>query len=263
MRILTLLLSGLLCSGVVSAATPVWTPSRMMHELLGPLYPQRAMFFGGNKAAATGGGGGIALVNGSIACAGGTNGGTSIQADATAANLAVIPISFQPGVSLTVADSNTGVNTWACLTVTSGTPNNNICYAKDFHGTGTQTFSVTGTSGFIQFKPLLFSGVTTSAPFDKQTTGETAGTNTITPGALTPTSADSLFITGYARDTTAAATGIDSGFTSDGACAGDGSTKYGVGAAHLIQSGGPTSANPAWSFPVSSGSGIAKNSVFK
>lgn len=246
MRILTLLLSGLMCSGGLSAATPAWTPSRMMHELLGPLYPQRAMFLGGNAAVAAGG---IAIVN-SNNCVGGTTGGTTSAVDTTSANT-IFLATAAPWSSIsprTVFDSKS--NTWIPLIETNGSspPTTIIYYCKACTvGTG-HTFTVAGASTFASVCEVSASGLT-SNPFDTQNpSGDAFSGVTITrpnhTSPVTPAANNSIWITG-ASTISANITGVNLSFVQAGTKQFVGSTNYGVSIAYLIQ-GTAASLDPTW-----------------
>lgn len=203
--------------------------------------------------------GGIALVNGNN-CAGGGSSATTSAVDASTANFAVVTVSSQSGAPVTVSDSNG--NAWTALTHANSSPDINHWYAKNFSGSATQTFTATGSGELAGVCALTFSGLTTSSPFDKESQAAASGVPGLKPGALTPSAANSLFVTSLGSISTATVDDLGAGFTQSGIRAVVGGTSFAVAIAYLIQSGGPASKDPQWNFSPNDTVG-AKMSIYK
>ncbi len=188
---------------------------------------------------------GIALVNGNNT-AGGISSATTSPVDARLANFAILTVSSQGGVVLTVSDNSSGTNSFTALTHTGGSPDCNLYYCKAFVGNAAHTFTCAGSGELAGIAALTFSGLTTSSPFDKESGAAASGVPGLKPGALTPTAANSLFVTSLSSVSTATADDLGAGFTQSGVRAVVGGTSYAVAIAYLIQVGGPASKDPQW-----------------
>lgn len=118
---------------------------------------------------------------------------TTSGIDTTGANFLVMAVALSLN-STGGAVSDSYGNTWAKLTnQANGSTNVEIWYAKAATvGTG-HTFTLTQTGALPSLCVAAFSGVNTSAPFDKET-----GSTGNSPGSLTPANANSLCITACA-----------------------------------------------------------------
>lgn len=188
----------------------------------------------------------MAITHVASAVAGSTTGNavTVTQTTTGADFMAVVVSWYNLGTTPVVTDTNG--NTWTGRTIrTTGDQSVQVfdC-AAPIVGIG-HGVTATGTGSFPCMWVGSFAGVH-ATPHDAETGNTTASGTSLTTGSLTPSQADSLLIAGYGLYT---ATGIsvDGGF-------GYSAMNYGVGTnlaaagAYLIQSGGPTAANPAASW---------------
>jgi hypothetical protein len=187
----------------------------------------------------------IALVSHTIIT--GVNGGTTTAINTTGASLLVV-VTTQNGANTVVFPSDSLVNTWTKLTgqVNATNTANTIFYVANPIVGASQTFTISGTTDYLNMQILAFSG-TAVGPIDLSTGGQAANPAlTVQPGSVTPTVANSLVVTGFS-----AATGsttnetINLGFTITDQAQEAGGVNFAGGAAYLIQTTA-TAVNPTW-----------------
>jgi hypothetical protein len=152
---------------------------------------------------------------------------------------------------LTVSDSEGGSasNTWTKLSsYAPPSPNwTTIYYAENpTHIGPNHTFTASGGNGpncYVSFSAMAFSGVLPGGSFD---VGTDVGSNTATPGTVTPGSGYQLIVTVLSIGTqTNSQPAIGGGFTITDTVSNLPGLAYGIAAAYLIQtSGAPVS--PVW-----------------
>lgn len=174
---------------------------------------------------------------------------TTGSINASGADLGVISIAGYIGFDTWVVTDSNG-NTWT-QRVHGVTGDNHANDLWDCQGTFSNGMTVTvngahGNSTYFAAAVQFFSGSQVSAWGGSSNAAVGAGT-TGSPGAITPSAANSLIVTGIAladSQTFGGAGAINSGFTIDAQY--DGSVPRSVGFAHLIQ-GAAASVTPGWS----------------
>lgn len=202
----------------------------------------------------------IALVASAIATPASFAGGTTSPAINTSGSptvtLMVVGISAYQANIGTVTIADTGLNTWTPLTSKSA---NKVAYTQLYYclnpntsaaHTVTFTTSTGNASGTVAV--AAFSGVATSSGYDQQS-GNAPGVNgasTVQPGSITPTNANSLFVTAFcSTDNSSGTDTINSSFSITNQQPWTSGKYEGLALAYLVQSGGPTGVNPTWTVP--------------
>lgn len=194
----------------------------------------------------------IALVT-SIDAAPGNGGGTTGSFDSSGGDLIVVGISSYGMPTASVTD-NKG-NTYTALTGTANGPSGAACKlyycANPTVGTGhTVTFSQ-GLS-YPVISVAVFSGVTTTSPFDVENGANSTTNTSLAPGSVTPTANGEVLISVLSLAAAYSGLGIDSSFSIAQSQAYSGGNNMGGAIAYYVQ---PTAAaiNPTWSWTSSVG----------
>jgi hypothetical protein len=135
--------------------------------------------------------------------AGSVGGGdiTTSGIDTSGANLLVVYVSWYPGATANVAVSDSKGNTWIPLTAIQSSPGGptkgQLFYCVPTSVGSAHTFTSAGIGTFSSIFVQAFSGMNAS-PFDVENgTGQTFTSSTIQPGSVTPSSNNSVIITGW------------------------------------------------------------------
>jgi hypothetical protein len=201
----------------------------------------------------------IALVN-HIAAAG-ANTFTSSSVSMSGANLLVMVVTEASAAAGTPSDSSS--NTWTGLTEQCvSTPCNRIYYAKNATVSGSQTFTLTGSSFFAVISVLSFSGADTTAPFDVEAgTGGGGFGTTANPGSITPGSNNEVVVTGFAWNNSQTISSV-TGYTISDQTNFAGGSNYGGAGAYNIQTTA-TATNPTWNLNPGTTAGDVTVASFK
>lgn len=203
----------------------------------------------GTSISTGGGGGGPALIA-SVATGGTINGVTSSAIDTTGANFLIATVSWYAAVSnIQLAQfSDSKGNTWSELTV-AGLPGSTNTANRVFYcvptsvGTG-HTFTASQTATYPAIAVMAFSNMS-ATPFDQQSEGEATATNTVQPGSITATQANSVLFCAASFDVNATTVSIDLSFTGLVQAAPSSGNNVGVGLAYRIDTSAAAT-NPTW-----------------
>lgn len=176
----------------------------------------------------------------------GQNGGTSATSFSSAsADTIFLTVASNNTNALTVSDSKG--NTWTLIrSQDNGFGIMNYLYRTDTPAVvgSSHTFTVTGTSTFASISITCFAGGATSSIDDQENSAGTIFSQTIQPGSITPSEANTLIITGItATDDNREPTTINSSFTV--ATSRSAPSGLNVGIAYLVQ-GSAAAVNPTW-----------------
>jgi hypothetical protein len=181
--------------------------------------------------------------------AGTSGGGTSTGFNTSGANLIVLAIGSYPNGGATVTVSDTYFNMYTPLTVHGNSDVQVRLYycASPTVGVAHQV-TVSGASIYPSFQVAAFSGADAS-PFDQEIGQNPSVAQTIQPGSLTPSMANSLVVTGLGSENSGANTSYtaDSGFTSYFTLYNGGNSE-GSALAWRVSS---VAQNPTWSLDIS------------
>lgn len=186
--------------------------------------------------------------------AGTHNAATTASIDSTGATIAIASAAWYAGLGgvIAVSDSNDNMtwtlNTWTGLTVQtlSSLYSTRLFYAKNLTTSTTHYFRGTGTSTYSSIQVAVFSGVDLTTPFDQENGTVNGAFTTAQPGAVTPTNANSLVVSGITQETNASTLTINGTWAITDQIGEVGGTVSGGALAYNIQSGGPSSDNPTW-----------------
>ena len=227
MRILTLLL---IASAVF--AQPRWSASRMLTELLNPLFPQMIIGIVGSVSPASGGTTwayvshmyGLTTDHDTVTTSAGSCGGANVI------TAVVTMYSKDPG---TVAISNTSGSVWhlAVSNFPSGGDGVAIWYTDAKALSGSETVTGTLSTSYLSIYAECHSGGPVSGALDQTATGVASGAN-CQSSSITPSQANTLVIAGASSATTLT---IDSSYTMTDNSGGVGGTSEGGGIAYLLQ----------------------------
>lgn len=182
----------------------------------------------------------------SSAAAGGTqHGGVTTGAiDTSGADILVMAVSCDAGVSPTVSDSKS--NVWSPLTLrTSSFVRVRLWYVTAPSVGSGHTFTVDALSdSFSSIAVAAFSGVTS---FESENGATASGIELIQPGSVTPNFDDALVVAAIGVNGIDSPYAISDGFTISNQVAFDTGTHYGVALGYVIQ---PAAAaiNPMWAW---------------
>lgn len=212
--------------------------------------------------------GGIALVaHGSAGAAAGST-ATTAGLNCSGANLLVAAVASYVGraggAGSPPALSDSSGNTWTRLTERGGgsveTCLDLYYVASPTVGAG-QTFTATSAGGFAGLCVAAFSGAA-AVPFDAESGASSVSAASLQPGSITPAAAGELLVAalGFSAALTVA---IDSSFSVTDSRVWSSGQNEGCALAYLVQAGGPTAVNPAWSWGGSSQQVSAAMAAFK
>jgi len=199
----------------------------------------------------------IAYVAGGGSCKGGAGSSvTSNAINATGANFVAVSVADYYTVTPFVAPVDSLGNTLTCRTSyyngSYGNSRTTICYAKGISpGAGyTVTYNNTHGSSYPAICVAAFSGVAPTSPYEVESGLAKANPSPISPGSVTPTVANSLFISANSGGGGSAYfQSIGSGFTSVGTAPATGNS-FSTELAYLIGTGlTPQNPSSAWSSP--------------
>lgn len=187
----------------------------------------------------------FAFITSSTAGSTDTTAVTTAGVDTTGANLIVLAISIDGGVSYaTPTDSKS--NSWSQLTVYGGgaNPKTNLwyCYAPTV-GSG-HTFSYSTVGSYPAIAMLAFSG-SASSPFDVQNGAVGSGSPTFSPGSITPNVDNELVVASLTTNSTTASLTTDSGFSTPVYTNFTDAKNYLIGISYKIQTTA-AAVNPIW-----------------
>lgn len=133
------------------------------------------------------------------------NGGTSTGIDTTGADLIVLAVAHDGGVTPTTAHiSDSRGLTWSQLT-SYKTANEGVrfFYVQNANGGTGHTFTVTLNNSFAGIGVAAFSGTQVSSVFDAENGATSSGTTQVITGSVTPAADGSLVIAAFASISTA------------------------------------------------------------
>jgi hypothetical protein len=184
----------------------------------------------------------------------GQNGGTTSDIDTTGADTIFWVVAHETAVAPTPADSK--LNTWTLVRTHDnghGKFNSQYRSATPANVGTLHNFTLALTNGVIGVALTAFAGGATSSIDDQENSNGAIFSAVIKPGAITPSAANTLVITGVTcSDSGNDPSVIDSGFTIAAHNASDaGGTGFGVGIAYLLQ-GAAALVDPEWTITASS-----------
>jgi hypothetical protein len=194
----------------------------------------------------------------------GANGGATDAIDTTGATLLVLVISAINAVALGGTPTDSKGNTWTARTVYSSGGNGavRVWYAENpVVGSG-HTFTYTRASSFPVIMAIAVSGAALASVYDVENGAGQVGGTTLQPGSVTPSAANALLVAGTGIDGVGRTATINASFTGLIGIAGDGATRMGGYAAHLIQ-GAAAAVNPTWTYSGAVSRVAANITVFK
>jgi hypothetical protein len=190
------------------------------------------------------------IVHAAYGFASNTGGTTGSSWDTTGADIIFVEISWYSSGGVTAALSDSKSNTWTVVnTRTSADSNSNrlyYCASPCSVGSG-HTFTVTdGIGGLgVLYPSLAILAMSGSNASQSPTETGATGSSALSTGSFTPGDADSLIVTSVGTGGTSHSVG--GGFTAQ-SVDNVGGVSLGSGIAYLVQSGGPSAVNPAWSW---------------
>lgn len=169
---------------------------------------------------------------------------TTGSVNTTGANLVVVAVVEQQGVTGALSDNKS--NTWTPLTASeiAGGVGGKLYYSSSPTVGSGHTFTI-GTSSAPTIYAQAFSGVSTSTPFDQQNGGTATGGTTVQPGSVTPSQNNELIVTMLGFNGAATPTSINSSFVKTDEQNFGAGNNYGGAMAYLIQTS-LAAVNPTW-----------------
>jgi len=139
---------------------------------------------------------------------------TTTAIDSTGADLLVIGITADNGAATIGTPTDSKSNTWlACTDQSVSSSVAGLRYAESPTVGSSHTASYTTVNKFPAMALLAFSGAKASSALDQQNRNSGTGTNSRTPGSITPSEDNCLIVTVLNFEGTIAGLSIDSGFT--------------------------------------------------
>ncbi len=177
----------------------------------------------------------------------GANGGTTGTAiDSSGANLIVLAIATDAGVTLVSGDvSDSKGNTYTLVGATYGTTVRTHTFYKAAPTVGSgHTFTVTKTSSFAALASIAASGAH-ATPLDLEDGANSANSPIQPTTGITPSQANCLVTSAWGESTVGGAVTGPSGYSTPDTVDTSGGSNFGVGFAYLIQTSA-TFTQPQW-----------------